>query len=460
MAEGMSKQEILVKLRADARDMVNSFKEARNAIKSQTARIQEDIDSIRFTKRGTRRKRYTAEEKEDLERLRVKYKQLGTELKSMSAKQGHAMTNMRGSINKVRKDVDATKKSIGGLGGLLLQASLSAMFFGMAMRQAALTVWRTTTKTFQDVSHSVGGSVTQFDLLRGSLKYLQFSVGQALEPLAAALIPIVDLITEFVIQNPELVQMAVAFGAIAGSILMVGGQIGSFVSGMKALGGMLGGAKASLTALTTTFGTGLLPLLGIIAAAAVVIWAMWKTNFGNIREFVGEVFSAIWEFLKNAFDNIKQILSGVFKVIEGIFAGDWKMVMKGFLDILFGAVKLIMNAFGLVGDIVISVFEFAVNIVKDLIFGLVKLMIGRVEFLAMIIDKVFGSDLQSKIAGVRDKISEVQDSLTLDFEGGVVQNLVDKGTSGLDSLQQTIIVEIDGEEVANKAAEHMNRAVQ
>lgn len=169
-------------------------------------------------------------------------------------------------VTDVGRNSKKTANSVGNLRGVLLGAALSAMFFGMALKNAATNVFKSGSRAFKEVMHSVEGTVTSFDLLEGSLKYLGFTVGQALEPLAAMLIPIIDGIADFVANNPKLVQSSVAFAAISGTILFIGGQIGTFIVGMSGLSAAIG----TLGSTSVTANTNLLALKGTALAFSAI----------------------------------------------------------------------------------------------------------------------------------------------------------------------------------------------
>jgi hypothetical protein len=132
--------------------------------------------------------------------------------------------------------------------------AMSLMFFGMALQRVFQQVWKFGTSTFNDVMHSVEGTATQFDMLQGSLKYLGFTVGQALEPLAASLIPIVDLITDLVQRNPEMVAGIVKWTGILGTIFMVGGTGTLALNGFWELQNKIMGANTSANTLIDNIG--------------------------------------------------------------------------------------------------------------------------------------------------------------------------------------------------------------
>lgn len=205
----------------------------------------------------------------------------------------------------IKQTMDQIKK----LRGALLGASLSALFFGMAMRNAALQVWKTSTKTFQEVMHSVEGTVTQFDLLNGSMSYLKFTVGQALEPLATQLIPIVDRLSEIVQQNPDLVAGFVKWGIVIGTVLMVVGQLGTALLGLvglkeslqlignlfKIMGANVKLAITNVKLLATAFKalslTAKIGLLGVIGGIILALTWLWK--MGEAMGGIGELGKSV-----------------------------------------------------------------------------------------------------------------------------------------------------------------------
>lgn len=113
--------------------------------------------------------------------------------------------------------------------------AMSLMFFGMALQKMFSTIWKSSTKTFQDVMHSVEGTTTQFDMMQGSLKYLGFVIGEALEPAMTFLAPIIDFIAEFVSENPNLTRTSIIWLGIVGSVAMIGGSAKLAADGFKGL---------------------------------------------------------------------------------------------------------------------------------------------------------------------------------------------------------------------------------
>lgn len=153
--------------------------------------------------------------------------------------------------------------------------AMSIMFFGMALQKTFDTIWKSSTKTFNDIMHSVDGTTTGFDMLEGSMKFLQFSVGEALEPLAAALVPVIDFVTDLVQKNPELTREIIKWGIILGTLFMVGGAGKLAYDGFASFGIAIGDSSNAID----TFGgkvANVATIIGRMVGTAIVIDASIK----------------------------------------------------------------------------------------------------------------------------------------------------------------------------------------
>jgi len=113
---------------------------------------------------------------------------VNAQLRQMSNSARAAFTPIERVSNSIDKQANMAHKAKFAFQGW----ALSVMFAGMAMQRAFNAIWQSGSKTFNDIMHSVEGTVTGFDNLNNSITYLQFVAGQALEPLADALVPIID----------------------------------------------------------------------------------------------------------------------------------------------------------------------------------------------------------------------------------------------------------------------------
>jgi len=161
--------------------------------------------------------------------------------------------------------------------------AMSIMFFGMALNRIFRSIWKSSTKTFQDVMHSVDGTTTQFDMLQGSTKYLGFVVGEALQPIVGKIIPIVDAISDWVSVHPKLTAEIVKWGMILGTLFAAGGAVVLASNGFKELKniitgvGTTAGVSADKTVVASSRMVGALSAVGKVAAIAVSFYFAEKS---------------------------------------------------------------------------------------------------------------------------------------------------------------------------------------
>ena len=198
------------------------------------------------------------------------------------------------NLNKLSKVVKRDKMEFAGW-------AMSIMFLGMALRGMFDQIWKSSTKTFNDVMHSVDGTVTQFDFLKGSISYLGFVAGQALEPIAAFLYPIIDAIAEWISANPKLFSTLTAITGVLGTAFMVGGSGVLAINGFRELATILTGMGKSkftlgglATFLMTPVGAGVLAALAAVIAIAGLSWASFKKTpeaWESIKDSMGSIYT-------------------------------------------------------------------------------------------------------------------------------------------------------------------------
>lgn len=233
--------------------------------------------------------------------------------------------------------------------------AMSIMFAGMAMQRMFDTIWKSSTKTFNDIMHSVEGTSTKFDMLSGSTAYLGFTIGQALEPVIDYIIPIVDAIANWVEENPKLTATLIVLMGVLGTMAMVGGSLQLAYNGFKDLfviltqlsGFNMGGFLGGLT-LTSPF----------IIALAVVVASMLAFNkaMEESPAFKENFKSNVMTPLINSFKELGTAIDDLFKQI---FNGN------GLLDTL-GGLFLIVARLALINLVpaLVIVAETLGNIVK------------------------------------------------------------------------------------------------
>jgi hypothetical protein len=129
---------------------------------------------------------------------------------------------------KIKKDMKSIQGEFQGW-------ALSVMFFGMALQRTFSTIWKSSTKTFNDVIHSVSGATTGFDRMQSSLTFLQFVAGQALEPLAEAIVPIIMWVANLIENNEKTFRTWVLWAGILGVVFSALGSLVLAFAGLRTL---------------------------------------------------------------------------------------------------------------------------------------------------------------------------------------------------------------------------------
>lgn len=150
------------------------------------------------------------------------------------------LESYRMSLKRVKKDTVDLNKELKKQQIPFAGWAMSIMFLGMAMKNMFDTIWKSSSKTFNEVMHSVDGAVTGFDMLDGSMKYLGFAVGQALEPIAMGLYPIIDAVADWIVNNNELVGKVLLSIGIFGALFTVLGSLVLAVNGFREAFRLLG----------------------------------------------------------------------------------------------------------------------------------------------------------------------------------------------------------------------------
>lgn len=229
----------------------------------------------------------------------------------------------------VRTSVSRLDNDLRKVRGRFQGWALSIMFFGMALQRVFTSIWRNSTKVFQDVMHSTDDTTTGFDMLGGSLKFLGFTVGAALEPVATFLAPIIDKIADWVSQNSKLVRTIVTVGFALGFILTVFGMLTLAVNGFMTLGRILATKFTAVYDVFRRLGNlqliplknALISIRGLMATgliSAIILVMFWLFKLGQKMGGLGE----LW---KNALRGLLRIGAIVASAIGAVFgvAFEW-----------------------------------------------------------------------------------------------------------------------------------------
>lgn len=331
--------------------------------------------------------------------------------------------------------------------------ALSIMFFGMVVHRTMSSIWRAASSTFQDISHSVEGTVTQFDHLNGAMTWLKFVTGSALEPIAAMLYPIVLIVADWVDQNQELVrQLVIVIGAIGTLSALTGGatvaaagfarawrSVVATFAAFKSGGAIITGLKA----IAAFVGGSMVVAFGVVAAVVIGLVALWTTNFGGFRDFLQDTFGVIYETIKTVFKDAWTIIKEVFNLVVAILEGDWESAWNAAIGVVSTAVGAIIKILMGLGAIIANIFITAANIINDVFTRIINGFLWGIEQTLRIAGRM---GLASRVADIRANISSGAEFLKMgtisadDIRGGF-----DRVDGGIESLVNNINIEVQAD---------------
>ena len=280
--------------------------------------------------------------------------------------------------------------------------AMSIMFAGMAIKQMSMQAWQFGAKAFREISESVEGSTNGFMMLEGSMKYLGFTIGQALEPLAIALMPLIDHISEIIIQNPKLASGIIGWGVALGTIFSVGGSGALALNGFAELGTKMGllvkeGDKLIAGGVLKKLGAFMISPAGLGIAALIALGAISWKSLKETPEAMASIKNSL-KVLNEPLNNMKESFEGLInKFIPGFKLG-WE-------DIAWVIAMAVHNAVPL-----FKVFADALSVIFDLL----GLMVPRFKMVAQIMTGDWRGALSS-IKEQREEVKELKDDLVSFF---------------------------------------------
>ncbi len=284
----------------------------------------------------------------------------------MSSPSSASFNTLDKAFSRVASSQQRLEK-VSGKARMQFQAwALSIMFFGMALQRVFSSIWKSGEQTFQDVMHSVLNTVTQFDVLNGSVSYLQFVMGQALEPIAGMLVPIIDSISNWISNNEELFRTIVEVGTIAGTVFAVGGiavlAVNGFIDLFTKMGVVARDASGAISGIQLGgFGAFLTNpiVIAVVAALAVLAALSWKAfkETPDAWKSLRDIGSSLWVTVKNLSNSFLALLGDILDVDINWQTFAWFMAWS--LALFIEQLKIVLNALTAVVDVIRVAVDFA-----------------------------------------------------------------------------------------------------
>jgi hypothetical protein len=314
-----------------------------------------------------------------------------------SSKDMKAMSTLSPQLFKIAKAEQTAAKTTNKLktamNGLPFQGwAMSMMFAGMAMKRMFDTILKSGVGTFNEIMASQEGATTSTSKLGGMWKYLQFTIGDAinqfLEPLIGTIWDIIYPIGEWINENQKLVAAFLIIGAVVGTVLMVFGMAVLAIAGFITAFGILG-----ITVM------GVVYTLAIIAAAIVTFIILWQTNLGGFKDFIMNSFGILLAGIKRSMGYMAEVFKNVWGFITSLLKGEWGDAL-GYLWKAFKYFATAMiNALVTFGSMTLNGLIWTFNAIAQLFWNIVvKGILYAVSWIVKAIDAIFDTDWSKNIA--------------------------------------------------------------
>lgn len=240
---------------------------------------------------------------------------------------------------------------------------LSFMFFGMQLQRTAQQTMKMALDTFMKITMGAGEAGQAVTRLSIHWEFLKFSIGNALAeavlPLLPAIIDIIDAVSGWIQENPQLVAGILLATFMIGSFLMVLGQVGLFINSI---------AIARFTALQASMmSTG--ATAGVAASATLGFWAtaLLAIGIAAIIAYFG---------LKDRWELVPIWMEHVAGLVESIWNAKWDDIGKHATGVIAGIVAVVIAGVGeMVTVLEINFWETVHNFEK--IFGGLNIFIAE-----------------------------------------------------------------------------------
>jgi len=263
-------------------------------------------------------------------------------------------------INAQNRLAEKNEKAFGRMKNNIMSAGLSMLFTGMAMKKMFQDIATTAITTYNKINANTALANNAVTRLAISMDYVYYVIGDALSSALDSIMPmilsVVDAITDWIEQNPELSGQILLWGIIISSVVMVLGQMGLAVLGIISALQLLGVVKGA-SMFTDIAG-------GATSAASEVNKAGSAIDVlkGAVNVALSLALTLIgWELLENGLnnDNLLSTIAGAILTVGGAIglgAATGKMLalagasgFTGPLALIFGISAGIIVAMKLLG---------------------------------------------------------------------------------------------------------------
>jgi len=303
-----------------------------------------------------------------VKKLEAAHKEMTSKIKSQLASIrsvskvsfGSMFRSARQSISKMTNayvaGVDAMSKKI----GRFRMEFLGLMFFGMQIYRVFSKFFRSMLEGYIKITRAQTAIGRQVTALTAQWTFFRFAIIEAMEPSLVSLIGTVMNVLEWLSAlspaTKSMIGWFILASAAIGGFLMVLGQVSLGVSSLLLWFGGLYGVLAEggiVIAGTTVALSTLLGAIGLVTAAAVLLYLAWTRNWFGIRE---KTYAAI-DDMKRAIgpwiEKLKAIWEPFCNFLNAIWSGSWEDIKEASVAVLTAIWEFIKETGRLIWDFVV-----------------------------------------------------------------------------------------------------------
>lgn len=332
----------------------------------------------------------------------------------------NAFFDANGKIKSMTDIAGILHTALAGMSQEQQAVTLQILFGTQGMQAAAIaasegadgfTHWSEEAAKMAGVTESAAqrnaGLAGALNQLGGSFEAIQIQIGSLFLPILTQLVNGMTTLLNAFLTLPPGVQATIA------AVVGITGAVAGLLAGFILLAPVFASVGTAFGIIAAAAGAVALPIAAVVAAGAL-LYAAWQTDFGGIREVTEQVGVAIQPAIQNIQNFLQALGSELGPAIAGIqsalapfikaLSNDLAPVLAG----IPGAVRLVGDAFNVIGPVLQGVYE----IIRLLVSG---------DFRGGIFGLEEDSGLVVFFLGVRDAITLFYDAvlklLNGDFSG-------------------------------------------
>lgn len=361
------------------------------------------------------------------EKLNSMLRQLGAPSKAAKAQLDQLNVSVFDSNGKFRGFTTVMSELNTATANMSEQQKNAAMntLFGADASSAAVTFMKSGIQATNEYSETLKGatgyvqklsdaivansqSAQMLNDFEGAIDSLRATIGEALQPVLQAILPVVtNILNSFTNASPAVQTLVITLGGIVGVVGTILSILAPLLLSLTSLSTLFSGTAAAAGVATAGISALAAPI-GVAIAAVTALYVAYQTNFLGIQEVVSTAFQAI----QTIFSSALAVISNVVDVFINLFTGNWTG--------LWDSVKRLASS---AWDFVKTLFSTSANLLVNTIITLGVNLLGSIttafNYLITGAQNVWASFMQWWNGAVSDPVGTIEGIGSAMYSAGV-----------------------------------------